>query len=105
MAEVTKPNIVFVLCDNVGWGDFGVYGGGRPTRSAIPAIDFTAAHMLIELNRDLQGQGKRIVLARRVGQVRDVLTTESRTTAIEIYPSVRAAVDALHADSSTDRDR
>jgi len=31
----------------------------------IPAIDFTAAHMLIELNRDLQGQGTRIVLARQ----------------------------------------
>jgi arylsulfatase len=30
-----KPNIVFVLCDNVGWGDFGVYGGGTPT----PRID------------------------------------------------------------------
>jgi arylsulfatase A-like enzyme len=35
MAEATKPNIVFVLCDNVGWGDFGVYGGGTPT----PRID------------------------------------------------------------------
>jgi len=36
MAGVTKqPNIVFVLCDNVGWGDFGVYGGGTPT----PRID------------------------------------------------------------------
>ena len=31
MAGVTKPNIVFVLCDNVGWGDFGVYGGGTAT--------------------------------------------------------------------------
>jgi arylsulfatase len=36
LADVTrKPNIVFVLCDNVGWGDFGVYGGGTPT----PRID------------------------------------------------------------------
>ena len=36
MADVTrKPNIVFVLCDNVGLGDFGVYGGGTPT----PRID------------------------------------------------------------------
>jgi hypothetical protein len=25
-----RPNIVFVPCDNVGWGDFGVYGGARP---------------------------------------------------------------------------
>jgi len=32
---VEQPNIVFVLCDNVGWGDFAVYGGGTPT----PRID------------------------------------------------------------------
>jgi arylsulfatase A-like enzyme len=24
---VEKPNIVFVLCDNVGWGGFSCYGG------------------------------------------------------------------------------
>jgi arylsulfatase A-like enzyme len=34
MSEM-QPNIVFVLCDNVGWGDFAVYGGGTPT----PHID------------------------------------------------------------------
>ena len=30
-----KPNIVFILVDNVGWGNFGVYGGTIPT----PRID------------------------------------------------------------------
>ena len=25
----TKPNIVFILVDNVGWGDFGAYGGTK----------------------------------------------------------------------------
>ena len=30
-----KPNVVFILVDNVGWGDFGVYGGTIPT----PRID------------------------------------------------------------------
>jgi len=30
-----SPNIVFVLVDNTGWGDFGVYGG----RTATPNID------------------------------------------------------------------
>ena len=30
-----QPNIVFVLCDNVGWGDFACYGGSTPT----PNID------------------------------------------------------------------
>jgi SulP family sulfate permease len=71
----------------------------------IPAIDLTAAHMLIEAGHDLQRQGKRLVLARQVGQVRDVLTTERCPTAIEIYPSVRAAVDALRTDSQTERQR
>ncbi|HTT39802.1 MAG TPA: arylsulfatase [Burkholderiales bacterium] len=31
----SKPNIVFILVDNVGWGDFGVYGG----TTATPRID------------------------------------------------------------------
>jgi arylsulfatase len=35
MAEMTQPNIVFILVDNVGWGNFGVYGGTIPT----PHID------------------------------------------------------------------
>jgi MFS superfamily sulfate permease-like transporter len=61
----------------------------------IPAIDVTAAHMLIALGHDLQRQGKRLVLARQVAQVREILEKEQGPTAIEIYPSVRAAVDAL----------
>ncbi|HEY6325247.1 MAG TPA: sulfatase-like hydrolase/transferase [Candidatus Cybelea sp.] len=35
----SKPNIVFILVDNVGWGDFGVYGGQTPT----PRIDKLAS--------------------------------------------------------------
>src|SRR5271166_3541325 len=34
-AQETKPNIVFILVDNVGWGNFGVYGGTTST----PRID------------------------------------------------------------------
>jgi arylsulfatase len=34
-----KPNIVFVLADNVGWGDWSCYGGSTPT----PRIDKLAA--------------------------------------------------------------
>ena len=34
-AQEKKPNIVFILVDNVGWGDFGVDGGTVPT----PRID------------------------------------------------------------------
>src|SRR5499427_808698 len=34
-----KPNIVFILVDNVGWGDFSCYGGTTPT----PRIDKLAS--------------------------------------------------------------
>ncbi|HKW49958.1 MAG TPA: arylsulfatase [Gemmatimonadaceae bacterium] len=34
-----KPNVVFILVDNVGWGTFGVYGGTIPT----PRIDKLAS--------------------------------------------------------------
>jgi arylsulfatase A-like enzyme len=35
MSKETRPNFVFVLCDNTGWGDFSCYGGSTPT----PRID------------------------------------------------------------------
>ncbi len=38
-AAGSKPNIVFILVDNTGWGDFGVYGGTTPT----PRIDKLAS--------------------------------------------------------------
>jgi arylsulfatase A-like enzyme len=37
-----SPNIVFILVDNVGWGNFGVYGGTIPT----PRIDRFARVLL-----------------------------------------------------------
>jgi len=40
-----KPNIVFILVDNVGWGSFGAYGGTTPT----PRID-QLAHAGIRFN-------------------------------------------------------
>jgi MFS superfamily sulfate permease-like transporter len=71
----------------------------------IPAIDVTASHMLIELGHQLQRRGKRLLLARQVGQVREILDKEGGPTAIEIYPSVREAVDAVRAESQTERER
>src|SRR3979490_408009 len=38
-AQQKKPNIVFILVDNIGWGTFGVYGGTIPT----PRIDKLAS--------------------------------------------------------------
>ena len=39
MPGTDRPNIVFILCDNVGWGDWSCYGGSTPT----PRIDKLAA--------------------------------------------------------------
>jgi hypothetical protein len=33
-AQPKKPNIVFILVDNVGWGNFGVYGGSILRRAS-----------------------------------------------------------------------
>jgi len=44
-AQGKKPNIVFILLDNVGWGDLSVYGGSTPTprmdKLATEGIRFT----------------------------------------------------------------
>ena len=48
----TKPNIVFVLCDNVGWGDFSCYGGNTPT----PRIDKLASEGIRFNNYTVESQ-------------------------------------------------
>ena len=51
--EQTKnPNVVFILVDNVGWGDFGVYGGTTPT----PRIDRMASEGIRFLNYNVEAQ-------------------------------------------------
>lgn len=35
----TKPNVVFILADNVGYGDLGAYGGGELRGAPTPRID------------------------------------------------------------------
>lgn len=34
-----KPNILLILTDNTGWGDWGVYGGGSLRGAPSPHID------------------------------------------------------------------
>jgi arylsulfatase A-like enzyme len=48
----TRPNIVFVLCDNVGWGDFSCYGGSTPT----PRIDMLASEGIRFTNYNVESQ-------------------------------------------------
>ena len=38
-AADTKPNVVFILADNVGYGDLGPYGGGESRGAPTPRID------------------------------------------------------------------
>jgi arylsulfatase A-like enzyme len=41
-----KPNILFILADNIGYGDIGVYGGGELRGAPTPRIDQLAAESL-----------------------------------------------------------
>jgi SulP family sulfate permease len=62
---------------------------------AMPFIDVTAAGMLQELDEDLARRHVRLLIARDVGLVRDVLrTAEDDPSLRHVYPSVQAAVDA-----------
>ena len=64
----------------------------------VPTIDVTAGHMLIELGHELQAQGKRLLLARVIGQVREAIDhtgSGSAPSGIENYPTVRAAIAAV----------
>jgi hypothetical protein len=47
-----KPNIVFILVDNVGWGDFSIYGGSTPT----PRIDKLAGEGIRFTNYTVESQ-------------------------------------------------
>jgi arylsulfatase len=38
-AQEAKPNVVFILADNVGYGDLGPYGGGELRGAPTPRID------------------------------------------------------------------
>ena len=41
-----KPNVVFILADNIGYGDIGAYGGGELRGAPTPRIDRLAAEGL-----------------------------------------------------------
>ena len=55
--------------------------------------------MLLRLREELAGRGVTLVLARDIGQVRDVLerSTEAGALPTSVYPSVAEAVAALQA--------
>jgi len=52
----SKPNIVLVLMDNLGWGELGVYGGGILRGSATPRLDKLAGEGMRLLNFNVEAQ-------------------------------------------------
>lgn len=54
--DQTRPNIVLVLMDNLGWGEIGAYGGGVLRGAATPHIDSIAEEGLQLLNFNVESQ-------------------------------------------------
>ncbi|MDX1981191.1 MAG: arylsulfatase [Bryobacteraceae bacterium] len=52
----SKPNIVLVLMDNLGWGELGVYGGGILRGAPTPRIDRLASEGTRLLNFNVEAQ-------------------------------------------------
>jgi arylsulfatase len=55
-ADTQKPNIVFILMDNLGYGEVGCYGGGILRGAATPRIDKLATEGTRLLNFNVEAQ-------------------------------------------------
>src|SRR5262247_2248528 len=55
-AAEKKPNIVFMLMDNLGYGELGVYGGGILRGAPTPRIDKLASEGMRLLNFNVEPQ-------------------------------------------------
>ncbi|MDG5499633.1 arylsulfatase [Marinobacter sp. BGYM27] len=51
-----KPNVVFMMMDNLGWGEIGVYGGGALRGAETPRLDALAAEGTRLLNFNVEPQ-------------------------------------------------
>lgn len=63
-----------------------------------PFVDVTASAMLEGLDHDLRRQGIRLLFARDVGQVRDVVSSTDEGLTTRIFPTIDEAVIAARAD-------
>lgn len=52
----TKPNIVFILMDNLGYGELGAYGGGALRGAPTPRIDHLASEGMRLTNFNVEAQ-------------------------------------------------
>src|SRR3954466_14769060 len=51
-----KPNILFMVVDNLGYGELGVYGGGATRGAPTPRIDKLASEGLRLTNMNMEAQ-------------------------------------------------
>ncbi|MCI0632401.1 MAG: SulP family inorganic anion transporter [Actinobacteria bacterium] len=68
----------------------------------IAFVDLTGVKMLVELHHALRGSGKRLLLARDIGQVRDVLRASGEASDLEVYPTVSEAVRTFTGSEQPD---
>lgn len=55
-AQDAKPNILFILADNLGYGELGAYGGGITRGAPTPRIDQLASEGLRLTNMNMEAQ-------------------------------------------------
>jgi len=55
-AQAKKPNILFILVDNLGYGELGAYGGGVTRGAPTPRIDSLARDGVRFLNMNMETQ-------------------------------------------------
>jgi high affinity sulfate transporter 1 len=66
---------------------------------AAASVDVSAVRMIAELREDMRVRGSRLVLARNLGQVRDLMRHElGEASVTDVYPTVAEAVAALGAE-------
>lgn len=55
-SSAKKPNVLFVLVDNLGWGEIGAYGGGELRGAPTPHLDNFATQGMKLLNFNVEPQ-------------------------------------------------
>lgn len=56
LAQTSRANIVFILTDNLGYGEVGAYGGGVTRGAPTPRIDSLAREGMRFLNFNMETQ-------------------------------------------------
>jgi SulP family sulfate permease len=71
----------------------------------VPFVDVSAARMLEELAEDLQRDGVALVIARDIGQVRDVLRRAGADAPlVQVHRTIEDAIDAVFEGPVIPRD-